>query len=234
MAASSRDLTTLHRLHQQLREAQDDLARGPRQVQIRTVALERRQGELQALRDRLKQSKMQSDQKNLQLKTNESKLADLNNKLNQAASNREYEIITGQIAADKMSTSVLEDEILESLSKLDEIQVEIVAAEKAVKAAEIELQNAKADAQAREPGFKQREASLQAELTVAEKYIPSDIALQYRRIVQAYGAEALAAVENKVCTACYVQLTSQRIVELRSGKFMFCTCGRLLYLPDEV
>ncbi|OYW15709.1 MAG: hypothetical protein B7Z55_14825, partial [Planctomycetales bacterium 12-60-4] len=70
------------------------------------------------------------------------------------------------------------------------------------------------------------------EVTAAEKFLPPDIIQQYRRTVQAFGADALAAVENKVCTSCYVQITSQKLVELRTGKIMFCTCGRLMYLPD--
>lgn len=232
MSNSSRALRTLHDLHQRLREVQDDLARGPRQVQARTAGLQKKQAELQAARDKLKQTKMQADQKNLQLKTNESKISELKTKLNVANSNREYEIITGQIAADTMANSVLEDEILEALTKVDQTQMEVRTAEEAVKLAEKELQNATADAQAREPGLKEREKSLQDEVKAAEKFLPPDIVPQYRRTVQAFGAEALAPVENKVCMSCYVQLTSQKIVELRSGKVMFCTCGRLLYLPD--
>lgn len=233
MATSSQALTTLHELHQRLREVQGDLERGPRQVQIRTATLQKRQAELQTARDRLKQFKMVADQKNLQLKTNEAKIADLKTKLNVAGSNREYEIITGQIAADTMANSVLEDEILEALTKVDQMQAELKGADEMVKVAEKELQNATADAQAREPGLKEREKSLLAEVTAAEKFLPPDILPQYRRTVQAFGSEALAAVENKVCTSCYVQITSQKLVELRTGKIMFCTCGRLMYLPDE-
>lgn len=233
MATSSHALTQLHHLLQKLREVQDDLARGPKQVQLRTTGLQKRQGELQAARDRLKQTKMTADQKSLQLKTNEAKLADLRNKLNIAASNREYEIISGQIAADTMANSVLEDEILEALTKVDQVQVEVRQAEQAVLQAEKDLQNATADAQAREPGLKEREKSLQAEVAAAEKFLPPDIIGQYRRTTQAYGAEALAAVENKVCTSCYMQISAQKLVELKSGKLMFCTCGRLMYVPTE-
>lgn len=233
MANASQQLKTLHHLHLQLKQVQDDLARGPRQVQIRTIALQRRKAEFEAARDKLKQQRSLADQKNLQLKSNEAKIAETKNKLNVANSNREYEIITGQIAADTMANSVLEDEILEALTKVDQVQVEVKEAEKGVKQAEVELQNAVADAQARAPGLSEREKSLQAEVNAAEKFLPPDFAGQYRRTVQAFGAEALAAVENKVCTSCFVQLTSQKLVELRTGKIMFCHCGRLLYLDRD-
>lgn len=233
MSAAALALKNLHELHMRLQEVEADLARGPKQVQFRTVALQKRKAELEAAREKLKQTRGLADQKNLQLKTNEAKIADLKTKLNIAASNREYEILTGQIAADTMANSVLEDEILEALTKVDQVQVDVRQAEQAVKQAEVDLQNATSDAQAREPGLRERQKSLQSEVAAGEKFLPADITPQYRRAVQAFGAEALAAVEDKVCTSCYVQLTPQKIVELKSGKFMFCHCGRLLYAARD-
>jgi len=231
MASPSQTLASLHQLLLRLKEIQDELAHGPRQIKVRQNALQKRQTELTELRDRHKQVKMLADQKNLQLKTNEAKISDIRTKLNVAASNREYEIFTGQIAADTMANSVLEDEILEALTKVDLMQVEVKQAEQAVAAAEAELRKITADVQTKEPSLKEREAALKDSVANVEKQLPNDIAPQYRRLAQALGVEALAAVENKCCTCCYVQLTSQRLVELRSGKLLFCTCGRLMYLP---
>lgn len=231
MSSTAQSLKALHDLLLRLREVHDDLAAGPRQIQMRTVALQRRQAELTNARDRLKNSRATADGKNLQLKTSEAKIAELKNKLNIANSNREYEIINGQIAADTMAVSVLEDEILEALTKVDQLQVEVGQAEQAVQQAEAELANAKSQAAAREPGLQEREKSLQTAVTAAEKFLPGDLLPQYRRAVQAFGADALASVEDRVCQSCNVTLTSQKVVELRTGKLMFCSCGRLLYLP---
>ena len=63
-----------------------------------------------------------ADQKQLQLKAGEEKIKDLKRKLNAAASNREYQILKEQIAADDMAKSVLEDEIIEALEKIDQFQ----------------------------------------------------------------------------------------------------------------
>lgn len=233
MASPSQTLASLHQLQMRLKEVQDELAHGPRQVQVRKNAVQKRQTELAELKDRHKQVKMLADQKNLQLKTNEAKIADLRTKLNVSASNREYEIFTGQIEADTMANSVLEDEILEALTKVDVMQVEVKQAEQAVVAAEAELQKVIAEVQAKEPGLKDRETALKESVGKVEKQLPPDVVPQYRRIAQALGVEALSAVENKCCTCCYVQLTSQKLVELRSGKLLFCTCGRLMYLPPD-
>jgi hypothetical protein len=200
---------------------------------VRKLALEKRKTELEARRQKLKQLKVVADQKNLQLKTNEAKIAELRGKLNLATSNREYEIITGQIEADRMANSVLEDEILETLTKIDQAQGDVKQAELDLAAAEADLQNVAADVQAREPDLKDRVHGLEAEVADAEKVLPSDIVPQYRRAVQAYRADALAAVVNRTCTSCNMQLTMQKVVELGAGKLMFCSCGRLLYLPDK-
>jgi len=233
MASSSQALKTLHELHQQLQEVQDALAKGPRQINAKKLAVEKKKAELEARRQKLKQLKLTADQKNLQLKTNENKIGDLRAKLNLAASNREYEIITGQIDADTMANSVLEDEILETLTKIDQTQIEVKHAEQDVAAAEADLQKTMQQVQSVEPGLLERSRALGAEVAAAEKFLPDEIVPQYRRSVQAHGADALAAVENRTCTSCHLQLTMQKIVELGSGKLMFCSCGRLLYLPDK-
>jgi len=107
-------------------------------------------------------------------------------------------------------------------------------AEAAIVAAENELKKTIEAIQAREPGLKEQEAALQAQVADAEKFLPPDAAGVYLRLVQAHGADALAAVENSCCGSCYVKLTSQNLLELRTGKALFCkSCGRLLYLADE-
>jgi len=233
MSASSQAIKALHELHLKLHGVREDLARGPRQIAAKQSAVDKRRAELEARRDKLKQLKVTADQKNLQLKTNEAKINDLRAKLNVAASNREYEIITGQIAADTMANSVLEDEILETLTRIDQMQAEVKEAEQDVATAEAALKQTQADVAAREPGLKEAAAALEQQVAEAEKFLPADIVPQYRRAVQGFGADALAAVENKVCTACHMQLTAQRLVELNSGKLMFCGCGRLLYTPER-
>ena len=77
------------------------------------------------LKQKLKDQRGASDRKSLDLKTNEAKIADLQTKLNTSTNNREYDIIRGQIDADSSANSVLEDEILESLEKVDLCQTDI-------------------------------------------------------------------------------------------------------------
>jgi len=227
-------LFILHDLHLQLASVQDELNRGPRMVKAKENLLAKRQVELDAIKAQQTERRKLADQKNLQLKSSEAKLADLRTKLNMCNSNREFDILKGQIAADEMANSVLEDEILDAMEQVDKIKSQISDAEKAVAVAKEEINKATSQVAAAEAGLQEKAAKLKLAVADAEIILPDDVKLVYRRLVAAFGAEALAAVDKGVCTACYVSLSPQQAVEVRSGKIAFCHCGKLIYLkPPE-
>src|SRR5262245_13266734 len=115
----------LHRLHLALHEVQEQLARGPRQIKAREQLVATADAEVTARRDQLKTQRVSSDRTSLDLKTNEAQINDLRGKLNACSSNREFDIIKGQIEADTVANSVLQDEILELLDVIDRAQKEI-------------------------------------------------------------------------------------------------------------
>src|SRR5262245_9298126 len=127
------DLTELHWLHGLLRDVREELARGPRQIKAREQVVATAQTDVTNKQEELKQTRLAADRKGLELRTLESKLEDLKAKLNQAASNREYDILRGQIDADTAAKAVLEDEILEHLDRVDRLQKEVVACQDKVK-----------------------------------------------------------------------------------------------------
>jgi predicted nucleic acid-binding Zn-ribbon protein len=233
MSPTCAGMKQLHDLRLKLREISDQLERGPRQIMVRKQNIDKKKEELETQRARLKQMKVGAEQKSLQLKSSEGRIYDLTGKLNIAANNREYEALRSQIAADTMAKSVLEDEILEALEKVDGAQIEVKKVELAITALDAEVQKLTVEVHAKEAGLKEQAAGLQTQVSEAEKILPGEIIPQYRRLVQAYGAEALAPVVNKSCTQCYVSVTAQVYVELRSGKVKFCTCGRLMYVAED-
>ncbi len=78
---------------------------------------------------------------------------------------------------------------------------------------------------------------LSGRLDVAERQLPGEILERYRRLVKNHGADALAVLESRSCSACFTKLSPQDVVNVNVGKFVFCrACGRLLYridVPDE-
>ena len=119
MSSLSEDLAELHGLLLELEEVEEMLSSGPRKVAAQQRVADKKQAECEQQKAHITDLRKASDEKSLQLKTNEAKIVELNGKLNVAASNREYEIIKSQIEANTMANSVLEDEILEALEKVD-------------------------------------------------------------------------------------------------------------------
>jgi len=233
MSAAAAGLKRMHDLHLRLQELQQQLEHGPRQIKARQQIVARKEGEVDVLKGEYKQVRVLADQKNLQLKTNESRIAQQKAKLNQATSNREFDIIRSQIDADTMANSVLEDEILEVLEKVDQLQAKIKKSEEEVAAAVAEVRRIAQEVETVAPKLRSQVSELEASLREAEKILPGGAMETYRRLVQAHGAGALATVENNACTACFAVLSTNTLVELNTGKFLFCrSCGRLLYRPE--
>lgn len=227
-------LASLHRLHLDLGSVNEELARGPRQLKVRQQKVSATQDEVGRLKEELKQTRAAADRKALDLKAREAKLADLRGKLNACSSNREYEVLRGQIEADEVANSVLEDEILELLEKVDGFQRAIVDTEAKVKQLQAECQTFQQQIEQAAVGLQARATELTGQIRGAEPALAGDNLARYRRVIEAHGADGLAGVDKKgVCAQCFVTLTPQSQVLVKIGQVMFCpNCGRLLYAAE--
>ena len=232
MTDTTAGLRELHQLLLKLRDVRDELDRGPKQVKARENLLKKAEGELDDKREQLKQAKAAADRKSLELKSNEGKLKELQAKLNAATTNKEFDIIRGQMEADTVANSVLEDEILEALDGVDRLQAEIGEAEKRVDQSQAELKKKSDAVSAAKAGLEAEAGELDRQVAAVDVFLTGDVRQKYTRLVDAYGADAMAPVDGKICTSCYTSVTPQSKVLLNSGEIVFCSCGRLLYLPD--
>jgi len=233
VAVAAGTLRTLHRMHRQLADLADQLAAGPRAVAARTRQVQAADAKKTAAADELKKAKVAADQKQLQLKSAESKILDLEGKLNACKTNREYQTLRDQIAADRMATKVLEDEIIEALERIDTLKPAVPAAEAEIDTARKGLAEAEAKMRAEGGRLEAEVTRVRAGLATAEKDLPDDIREKYDRVVKQKGADAMAAVESETCGGCYQQITGNMLSEVMLGKIIACrSCGRLLYLPD--
>jgi uncharacterized protein len=230
---SSSVLRTLHRVHRQLSDLRERLDRGPKQVRAAEANVRHREELVSEAKVEANAVRVAADQKQLQLKVQEDKIVDLRRKLNAAVSNREYQTLLEQIAADEMSNSVLEDEILEALEKADAFHHKIIVAEAALTAARQRAAQISAEVAAQEPGLQADIAKAEAELRQSEATLSDDVRELYRRVVRQRGEEALAPVENQCCGGCNQQIPLNMLNQIMLNRPVFCkTCGRLLYLPE--
>jgi len=234
MTLSPGALRQLHRLHQQLRDLRDRQDRGPKQVQARATNVVRLEQQLVKLREETKTAQVASNSKEGALKANEAKIESLRVKLNQCANNKEYKALVDQIAADEMACSVLADEILEAMEKVEALKKTVPPAEEELAKAQAEMTKLKATVADQAATIKSEIVRLEGELKQVESTLPADMREAYERAVKSMGDGALAPAEGDTCTGCNRQFTTNMLSDLMMGKIIFCkSCGCLLYIPEE-
>ena len=230
MAVTAAALRELHRIHRQLSDLNDRLQRGPRQVQAREANVAKQQAECDEAENSVQQTKMMADQKQLELKSSENKIEDFKLKLNSCSSNREYQALLEQIAAAEMANSVLADEILEALEKVDQLDVAVASSRENLDSVKSDLTKCR-DAVTEEAELIRGDlARLEAELANAEQQLPADFKVNYLRVIRGKGADGMAVVDEGVCLGCGQQITLNMQNDLLLSKPVFClSCGCLLY-----
>jgi predicted nucleic acid-binding Zn-ribbon protein len=187
-----------------------------------------------AAADDVKKARLVADQKQLQLKSAEAKIADLEAKLNACKTNREYQTLRDQIAADRMATKVLEDEIIEALERIDAVKPAVPAAETEITAAKKLLADAEAKVKAESGRLEAEVTRIRADLQAAEKDLVDDVRERYDRVVKQKGADGMSPVDGQTCGGCYQQLTGNMLSDVMLGRIITCrSCGRMLYLPES-
>ncbi|MFM8377761.1 MAG: zinc ribbon domain-containing protein [Planctomycetia bacterium] len=234
VAIATGTLRTLHRMHRQLEDLRGRLEAGPRRVAALAAAVRAAEAGRDAAKEEVKQARLSADQKQLQLRTAEAKIADLEGKLNACKTNREYQLFRDQIAADRMATKVLEDEILEALERIDALKPAVPAAEAAIGEAQRRLAEAETRVRGEAGQLEEEVARIRGELEAAERELAEDLREKYDRVVRHKGADGMAAVDGRSCGGCHQQITTNQLSELLGGRIVTCrSCGRLLYTPEQ-
>jgi predicted nucleic acid-binding Zn-ribbon protein len=234
MTISAEMLRELHHLHQMAADLKGRLDRGPLQVQAGQANVKRFEDQLAAAKEAAKKAKMKCDERQLQLKSNESRINDLKSKLNACSTNKEYQALKDQIAADEMANSVLSDEILEMFEKNDEHEGLVKAATELLTKGREELDKVTRRVSDELASLESQYKDVKARLAAAEAQLPTSFRADYDRVAKARGDEALAPLDGETCGGCSVAVTSQMISDLMMSRPVFCkSCGCLLYLPEK-
>ncbi|QDV82698.1 zinc ribbon domain-containing protein [Stieleria sp.] len=225
-------LRRLHSLLLQIGDLEGQLERGPRQIKAGEGVVQASQDALDQAKQAVKAATLACDEKQLQLKTREDRIENLKAKLNTASSNKEFDLLKEQIAADEQANSVQSDEIFEGLERIDELQEAVVVAER-------ELAEKTAEHKKRVEQVENRMVVVQAdldhvrnELAKAEAEVPVAVRSEYKRLTEGRGDEALAPIEDDSCGGCNQTLTTQMVDRVRLGFLTHCpACSSWLYLP---
>lgn len=227
-------LQRLHRIYRQRTDVQSQIDRCPRQIHAGQTMVAGAKNSLDEATAAIKRAKMAADQKQLQLKEREDRVKSMMGKLNTASSNREFDTLKEQIAADEQANSVLSDEILEALEQIDVLESDKVARQKDLVDREADQVKLVATVTEKLEGLKEDMARILAELEEAETQVPAAVKVEYTRLVAARGEEALAPVDDQTCGGCCQMLTTQVMNQIALNRLVRCpTCGAFLYRRES-
>jgi len=233
MRITAEALRELHRIHRQLTDLRDRLERGPRQLRATEGSVKKMEADLAQAKESNTKTRLMVDDRQLQLREREMRIADLDAKLNSANSNREYQALKEQIAADRQANSVLEDEILEGLEKLDETAEKVNLADSNLAKAQQEAAKVRQRVEGSRDQLESELVRVQGELEESEAKLPADFRTDYQRIAKSRGEETLAQVDGEVCGGCFQRITSQMMNELYLSNLVTCkSCGCILYMAE--
>ena len=226
-------IRTLHRIQRQLTDLRSQLAAGPKQIAAQMNQLKHAEHKQEQVAEDLTKARKHADEKQLLLRSSEAKINDLEAKRNTAKTNREYQLLGEQIEADKMAIKVLEDEILESLERVDEVNNKQPAAKENLERVAEALETLKDQVKKETARLESEVARVMSQLEEAERELNSETKEIYKRVVKHKGEDGMAVSEGGCCGGCHQQLTGKMLSQLLTGSVAMCrSCGRLLYEPE--
>jgi predicted nucleic acid-binding Zn-ribbon protein len=224
----------IHRLRRFARDLQEQLERIPRQMKVFQARLAKHEQALRDGQETIKRLKVTASEKEKTLKSRHETIERFQKQINDVSAKKEYDALQLEIAHAKTECSQLEDAILTAMTDSEEASARLPELEKAVKLARDEVTKFETDTGPRKTDLEAQLKETQAQLKKVEGTIPSDLRSQYIRAIASHGADAMAAVIDRVCDSCSTEITAQSQNELAQGMFLLCrSCGRILYLPQS-
>ncbi|MCP4264302.1 MAG: hypothetical protein GY777_01770 [Candidatus Brocadiaceae bacterium] len=175
------------------------------------------------------------DKRELDLKTSEGEIAKYNVQLNSIRTNKEYTALRSEIGTKKADMSVLEDVLLEMMSKIENVVQED---SKAREELENEEESLKDLIKSVEADLKEADAEIEKIKNDQKKYLDTldEYTLrQFNQLSNIKGGKVVVSVVGNVCGGCSMNITTQTLNSLMSGKeLVFCrSCSRILYLDEK-
>ena len=192
---------------------------------------EKKKAGLRAAEEQLKGIQLSQKQKEMDLQTREEKIKKLQGQLYQLKSNKEYTAMELEIKGLKADKSLLEEEILELLDRMDQVKTK-VAQEKELFSADEKKAKEELEVLKKGEGEAQQKVSeLQEKRKVHLPNIDVKLLVQYEKVLKSREGLALVPVRNNACSGCHMGLPPQVVNEIQlQDKLVVCeSCARILY-----
>jgi predicted nucleic acid-binding Zn-ribbon protein len=185
------------------------------------------------LQEEIRQLKVALHDREVTEKQLHEKMTRWQRQIQSAATAREFQALQNQLESARIQLSVLEDEMLDLIDKLERRQQELPEREQAVQTLRSELAQLEQSRAERLRLIQERLQQARVELARLEAELPQELQEVYQRLVRSKAHEALAPVEHGSCMGCFTETTLQMLQDLRLNRPVICkSCGRILYLTE--
>jgi len=233
MAGPAAIIREIHRLRSHGHDLQTRIDFAPKQLKAQQNAVARREEELKEAHEAVKRLKVSIHEHEVSVKSADQQIKRYEQQLNDITSKKEYDALKVEITAVKNKLGAIQDETLTAMGDLEERTARLPALEAAVKAAKAEFAAFERDYQSQLDSWTKQRDDVAKQIAAEEAKLPPDVRQVYDRAVKAMGADAFASVENRICSACYTEITAQLGHNLLMQQFVMCrSCGRMLYTKD--
>ena len=207
------DEESIPRLKQELEETVRDVRERVEKAKVESVELAKRRKEQE-----------------VELEANGDKIAKYQTQMFQVKSNREYEALQHEIDALKEKSSQLEDEILATLERAEEVSKAIVAEEKDLTAETERAKREEAELDGRLKELQEAIALKSSERDSLASDLDPILLKRYDRIRRSKGGLAVTSVENGACGGCHRRIPPHEMQNLKKDdKIITCEgCGRII------
>jgi predicted nucleic acid-binding Zn-ribbon protein len=225
-------LRELHRNHKLIRDSKAEIERAPRVLKAHQTKLASIEKAFTDAKEELKKQKAHILTLESQIKSAQQTLAKNEKQLNNMTTQREIEAKQADIRTAQELIATTEDQLLQDMTEVDEKTAKLPEFEKNVVKGKADFATYEKDAAERLVRLQDELKTATKALAAKEAEIPAVMRNHYDRIIKAYGADALAAVESQSCSHCRVGVTGSQLLDLQRDSFLCCkSCGRALYLP---
>ncbi len=231
MSGPAAILRQLHHLRRHAADLEARIEQAPKQLAIQQKKLANQEEAFKAAQEQLKRMMLDIREKEGSVKATQTQIKKYQKQLEEAVNKKEYDTLKVEIASEEKIIAKLEDEILALMGQHEEKAAQLPEAEKTVQKARADFAQFEKDHQERVARQVAEKVRTLEELKIVEATLPDDVRPQYDRLIAAKGMDTLAGVKGRICSACYTEITSQMLSELKRDVFMLCkNCGRMLYL----
>ena len=224
-------LIKLQKIDAGIYKLKEEKACKPVQEQTLKEAFAREEQTLKDKENSLKSLQLARKEREIDMGAKEKEIKKYQTQLLQIKTNKEYLSLQKEIEGLKADNAVLEDDILESMEKIDKVKAEIAEEKEKLAAEEKKLKEeiGKIDREIKD--IDERIASSEKERSQLCSNVEKGLLARYERILKAKQGLALVPLVGESCGGCHRVLPPQVINDIRMrDKIITCEfCARLLY-----